>query len=196
MIVALGGAFPSVWSRPVLHAADDRIFNLSYFRRCLACTFCNDQCCDHGVDVDVANAERLLALDGSFESYVGTPKSEWFTQEQVEDDEFPSRRHLRTQTKKGKCVFHSRSGRGCAIHAWCLANEMDYHALKPMVSVLFPLTFERGVLVPSNEITENELVCAGRGDTLYDGAREELAWYFGNELVQVLDRLRDEVRSR
>jgi hypothetical protein len=196
MIVALEVEYPSVWSRPVIRAVDTDIFRYLYFRQCLACGFCKDQCCNHGVDIDAANVERLLALGDGFESYIGLPKSEWFARELTEDDEFPSRRHMRTQTRNGKCVFHARSGRGCAIHAWSLDNGLDYHALKPMVSVLFPLTFEKGALVPSNEIVDGELVCAASGDTLYDGVRGELAWYFGDDLVRELDGIRDSLTSR
>ena len=32
------------------------------------------------------------------------------------------------------------------IHRFCLEEGLDYHTLKPMVSILFPLTFEHGVL--------------------------------------------------
>ena len=190
MISELSRYYPSVWSRPVLRAVDTEIFRLRYFQRCLACDFCGDQCCDHGVDIDQANAERLLALGDDFQSRVGISREGWFTKESVPDEEFPSRRHLRTQVRNGKCVFHGAQGRGCTIHAWCIDNKVDYHTLKPMVSVLFPLTFEHGVLVPSNEMKDGTLVCGGRGETLYDGVRDELAWYFGGAFVRELDDLR------
>ena len=38
---------------PVLSAVDPRIFTLRYFTHCMACGFCHDACCHHGVDVDL-----------------------------------------------------------------------------------------------------------------------------------------------
>ena len=37
---------------PVLRAVDKNIFSLRYFQHCMACSFCHDACCRHGVDVD------------------------------------------------------------------------------------------------------------------------------------------------
>ena len=58
-----------------------------------------------------------------------------------------------------------------------------------MVSILFPLTFEQGVLVASSEVLDGTLICAGAGPSCYDGAREELRYYFGDALVLELDAL-------
>jgi hypothetical protein len=193
-IVRLARDYPSVWSRPVISAIDTRIFRLRYFQRCLACGFCKDQCCRHGVDIDTENAERLLALGDDFRSYVGVPASEWFSVQAIDDEEFPSGVHVRTRTREGYCVFHDSGGRGCKIHAWCLRNGVDYHGLKPMVSALFPLTFETAVLMPSNEVLEGTLVCAGEGSSLYDGVRDELIWFFGHELARELDTLQADLR--
>ena len=197
-MIALGQDYPCVWGAPVIRAVDESIFSLRYFARCLDCRFCRDQCCDHGVDIDAANMAALRALGPVFERYVGAPQSDWFTAELAEDAEFPSGRHGRTRSVNGKCVFAGRQGRGCRIHAWCLDNGLDYHLFKPMVSVLFPVTFEHGALVPSSEAVDASLVCSGQGERLYDGVREEIGWYFGEGLLAALDVLRaagrDEVR--
>ncbi|HUO88467.1 MAG TPA: hypothetical protein VMU08_04775 [Rhizomicrobium sp.] len=174
---------------PRIHSVDTRIFALRYFTRCMACGFCNDQCCDHGVDIDVANAERLKALGEDFASRIAAPRGEWFTEAEVADAEFPGGRYVRTRTRSGKCVFRSAAGRGCAIHAYALEKGIDYHELKPLVSTLFPATFEHGVLVPSDEVIDGSLVCAGEGPSVYEGARGELAYYFGADFVAELDAL-------
>jgi hypothetical protein len=174
---------------PLLHSVDPAIFSLRYFMRCMACRFCNDQCCDRGVDIDLDNVKRLLALGGGFERRVGVAGAEWFTTEPTADQEFPSGAHVRTRIRDGKCVFAGRGGRGCVIHAYCIENGLDYHTLKPLVSALFPVTFESGVLEPSSEAIDGSLVCSGDGPTLYEGAREELRYYFGDELVLELDRI-------
>lgn len=170
-------------------AVDPSIFDLSYFRHCMSCSFCNDQCCEHGVDIDVGNAERLLHLGGEFEAFVGSPKETWFTSERIVDPEFPTGAQLRTRVSGSHCVFHDSARRGCKIHAWCLAHNLDYRQLKPLVSLLFPVTFEEGVLVPSTEVLDGTLICGGDGDSLYEGARDELAYFFGRELIAELDQL-------
>ena len=67
----------------------------------------------------------------------------------------------------------------------------DYHDLKPLVSILFPLTFEYGVLEPSSEIQDGSVICYGEGPTVYEGSRDELLYYFGAQMVAELDALRD-----
>jgi hypothetical protein len=194
-MIALGRDYPSIFGAPVVRAVDERIFCLRYFARCMDCTFCGDQCCDYGVDIDAANMDRLRGLGTAFESFSGVSQSGWFTPELTEDAEFPSGRHGRTRSVDGKCVFADRKGRGCRIHAWCLQNGLDYHLLKPMVSILFPVTFELGVLVPSPEAVDASLICSGQGDRLYEGVRDEIGYYFGEELVTALDVLMSTVRE-
>jgi hypothetical protein len=60
-----------------------------------------------------------------------------------------------------------------------------------MVSCLFPLTFGGGVLMVADEVEDGSLVCANMGEPLYRGAREDLRYYFGDELVAELDDLED-----
>ena len=192
--IALERDYPSIFGAPVIRAVDNDIFALRYFTHCMECGFCNDQCCNYGVDIDAANMERLRTLGPAFEAFAGTPQNEWFTPEIVADAEFPSGAHGRTRAVGGKCVFADRKGRGCKIHAYCLENSLDYHLYKPMVSILFPLTFEHGALVPSPEAVDGSLICSGDGPSLYDGVRDELAHFFGEQLIAALDTLRENIR--
>jgi hypothetical protein len=175
---------------PLLKAVDPAIFTLRYFTHCLECGFCHDSCCDHGVDIDLGNAARLKALPQYFHDRIGAPAIDWFSGEAVADPEFPGGAHLRTSVRDGACIFRNPAGRGCAIHAYCLDRKLDYHDYKPMVSVLFPLTFEQGVLTASGEAVDGSLVCAGQGPSLYEGARGELGYYFGAGLLAELDQLK------
>jgi hypothetical protein len=188
--VRLARAYPSVWGRPVICSVDPRIFRLRYFRHCMACRYCGDQCCENGVDVDRDNAERLAGLGQAFERFVGVPKEEWFEGDPTADDEFPSRYYVRTRVSGTHCVFHDSGTRGCKIHAWSLRQGLDHRRVKPMVSLLFPVTFEQGVLIPSTEVLDHSLVCTGSGDSLYDGARDELEYFFGQALLDELDGVR------
>lgn len=168
---------------------DTAIFVRSYFVNCMQCSYCHDSCCQYGVDVDVENVARLEAHAGPLAEFCGVPRERWFTDEWVDDREFPGGRQTRTRVEDGACVFRSRTGRGCTIHSYALARGLDYHELKPMVSVLFPVTFDGGLLHPSNEIADRSLQCIDDGPTIYRGVRDEIGWYFGRDLVAELDVL-------
>lgn len=188
-LVALPRAFPSRYGTPVLQSVDLGIFQRRYFTHCLACTFCNDWCCQFGVDVDRHHVDRILSHTADLEAYLGIPHDRWFTAERELDPEAPGGETWRTSVVDGACVFLNRGGRGCRLHSFCLERGIDYHELKSMVDGLFPLTFEEGVLCPALEAADDELVCLGTGPTLYRGIREEIRYYFGDELVTVLDAL-------
>jgi hypothetical protein len=189
MIHALSRPHVSILGAPTLGRVDDVIFVRRYFTRCLECTFCEDACCKHGVDVDEPTMLRILAHGTAIERAIGVPRDAWFLPDLLLDSEHPGGRYTRTRVRGGYCVFRTPSARGCALHRHALASGIDYHDLKPMVSALFPLTFDEGVLHPSTEVEDGTLICGGDGPTLYRGAREELAYYFGDALVRELDAL-------
>jgi hypothetical protein len=148
------------------------------------------------VDVDVHNVARIEAHAADLERYTGVARERWWTSEWVEDSEFPGGRQTRTRVEGGACVFRSRRGRGCMLHSFALERGFDYHEVKPMVSALFPVTFDGGLLHASSEIVDRSLQCEGDGPTLYQGVRSEIAWHFGPELVRELDALDEVERSQ
>lgn len=173
---------------PVLSAVDPRVFTTRYFGACMACGFCHDWCCRHGVDVDGATAQRILDRATELEEFVGSPSSSWFEAEEA-DEEMPGGTVRRTRVVHGACVFLNRSGRGCLLHAFAFDHGEDYHALKPMISTLFPITFCDGVLTIADELEDASLVCAGDGPSVFQASRSELAHYFGERCVEELDRI-------
>jgi hypothetical protein len=189
-VIALSREYPSVFGAPILRAVDPAIFGYRYFTHCMTCTFCNDACCSYGVDIDIENIARINALGDDFEAHVGVARAKWFTRKTWNDPEFPGHAQGRTRVVNGACVFLDREKRGCKIHSYCIASGIDYHLLKPLVSTLFPLTFEGGALVASDEMVDNSLICASQGPLLYDGLRSELAYYFGDAFVAELDSIR------
>lgn len=189
MLARLSRAYAARFGAPVISRVDREIFELRYFTRCMQCGFCADACCFHGVDVDTANVARILAHAPVLERHVGRPAGEWFTGDYERDPEFPGGAYTRTAVREGACVFLSRETRGCLLHRYSLEAGLDYHDLKPMVSALFPITFGDGVLYAADEVHDGTLVCAGAGPTLYEGLRDELAYYFGPALVAELDQL-------
>ncbi len=192
MIRPLSRAYPTRWGAPVVDRVDTAVFQRTYFMNCMQCTYCHDSCCQYGVDVDVENVARLEEHAEGIARFTGVPRERWFTDEWVDDKEFPGGRQTRTRVEDGACVFRNRKGRGCMLHSYALERGIDYHHLKPMVSALFPLTFDYGLLHPSNEIVDRSLQCIDDGPTLYRGVRDEVAWYFGKDLVVELDRFEAE----
>lgn len=174
---------------PIITAVDDAIFSRRYYARCMACGFCRDACCSYGVDVDERVVSEILGQADRIEAIVGVSREEWFAGAPVPDPEVPGGGSRRTSVRDGYCVFHDPRGRGCLLHGYAVATGQDYHALKPMVSTLFPLTFEAGTLVLSDELEDGTLVCAGSGPTAYEAVRGELSYYFGDGMVAELDAM-------
>jgi len=174
---------------PVLTKVDPTIFTQRYYTHCLDCTFCHDQCCTHGVDVDLETARRIEARANDLERYLGIARTRWFTTGLEVDLEFPGGAVRRTRVVNGCCVFHNQDGRGCRLHSYCIEHGLDHHELKSIVDCLFPLTFGEGVLAPAVEAEDGTLICLNAGPTLYRGARSEVEYYFGTGLLEALDDL-------
>jgi Fe-S-cluster containining protein len=172
-----------------LTQVDTDIFKLRYFGHCMQCTFCMDSCCQYGCDVNLAERDRLLALRTELQPYVKSPPEKWFTTEVKEDPDYETGKFVRAQVVDGGCVFLSPDGRGCGIHRFALATGRDYHAIKPLVCWLFPVTWDKGTLRPSYDLSD-DLACKGMGPIIYDMAKSEIATVFGQALVDELDGLR------
>ncbi len=188
-IINLEKHYPGIYGAPVISRIENSIFSIRYYTNCMACDFCNDICCSSGADIDADNVRRIMVYAEQLEKYTKISRTEWFADHYKNDKEFPGGQYTRTAVKDGSCVFINRNGRGCMIHAFCISSKIDFHLLKPMVGSLFPITFDEGLLQPSNEVSDNSLCCLHQGPTLYQGVREELIYYFGPELVKELDSL-------
>ncbi len=194
-MIPLARAYVARGGAPVIRAVDPAIFRRRYYGHCLACGFCRDACCQHGVDVALEERDRILAHADTLEPIVGVPRDRWFTPSIARDQDFPGGASTRTAIVNGGCVFLRRDARGCTLHAFALERGEDYHAIKPMVSALFPVTFGDGTLFCSEELVDGTLVCAGDGPTAYEMARDELTHYFGIAFVDELDLLAQSVAS-
>ena len=105
------------------------------------------------------------------------------------DADYPGGRYTRTRVVDGSCVFLNRTGRGCLLHRFALERGIQIQTIKPMACNMFPVHCENGVLIPPLEIEDRTLVCHGPGPTLYRSARNDLAYYFGPDLIAELDAL-------
>lgn len=190
LIVDLRRTYTARYGAPLISQVAVDIFQLRYFTHCMSCTFCGDWCCSHGVDIDVENVARVLKHKDELEARLKVPASEWFVDEPPDEHpDYPGGACMRTNTRDGKCVFLNRQDRGCHLHAFALEKGLDYHDLKPVLSTMFPLTFDDGVLHVMDEVDDRSLVCLGQGPTLYRGVRSELECYFGPAFVEELDEV-------
>lgn len=189
MIITLDKPYPSIHGAPVIDRIDTDIFTRTYFAHCMNCTFCGDSCCQYGVDVDIKNVARVMAVADKLEPFVGSTRDQWFEEYYESDQHFPGGQVTRTRVKEGACIFLNRKGRGCMLHSFALQEGMNFNDIKPLVSAIFPVTFDSGCLCPSDEILTNELICRDQGPSLYEGARSDLAHYFGAAFIKTLDDL-------
>ena len=187
-IVSLQKKYPSIYGAPVIDRLDNSIFEIPYHGQCFS-YICNDRCCARGVDIDIENVGRIMHYADDIERFTNIPRTEWFLEDYQFNNEFPGSQYTRTRVKDNSCVFANKTGRGCLIHKFCLETNLDFHVLKPMVSSLFPLTFDEGLLHPADEVMDRSLMCLKPGPTLYQGCRQELIYYFGPGLVEELDAL-------
>lgn len=192
-VIRLKKSYSSIYGAPIIDRVDTTIFKTRYYHACLSCGFCNDICCSYGVDIDVENVSRIMEHAESIENYTKIPQKEWFLPGYNEDKDFPGGLYTRTATKDGACIFLNHNGRGCLLHKFCIENNIDAHVIKPMVSFLFPITFDNGLLSPSSEIVDKSLVCIDVGITLYKSIRDELTYYFGKEFIEELDKISAEI---
>ena len=193
----------AVTGEPKLKRVDTAIFARRYFTNCLDCTYCDDWCCSFGVDVDLENVERLKKHADGIEAFTGIPRTQWLDGIHVPDPDYPGGGNQRTNAVDGGCIFLDRGtssaprknwgGRGCMLHRYALDAGIDYHEVKPLMSSLFPLSFEGGeggcTLRTAGEVEDEELVCLDEGPTIYRGGRNELLHYFGAEMIAELDAL-------
>lgn len=169
------------------------IFLKSYFARYLECTFCQDWCCSFGADIDIQNVERINRRRDEILPFVRPPEGEWFDPEFTYYEEYAGNQYTRIQVQGPRCVFISKDQRGCGLHRYAIHRGIDYHEIKPLICILFPLSFEEGVLSVAAELDDHSLVCEGVGESVYRSLRNELEYYLGSEFVDEVDRIEQEV---
>ena len=171
------------------------IFLKTYFARCLECNFCHDWCCSFGADIDIQNVEKIHQQKEEILPFVRAPEGEWFEPEYAYYEEYVGNQYTRINPQGPRCAFISKDQRGCGLHRYAISKHMDYHEIKPLVCILFPLSFGEGILSLAPELDDNSLVCSGSGYSAYQSIRSELEYYFGREFVEELDRIEREILS-
>jgi len=186
--IPLSRAYVAADGTPRIDRVDPSIFTQTYFARCMECTFCHDVCCAHGCDIDEQREKALLSRATELEAWLGIPRTEWFVGAREPDPDSPGGSYIATRVVNDRCVFLSKTGRGCRIHTFALERGLDYHEVKPLSCWLFPLLTRDGLLTTNRAMASyDELVCKGLGPTFYEAVRDELGHMFGPELKRELD---------
>lgn len=186
-LIELSTPFPSRYGTPAIGWVDPGLFHRTYFTHCLQCTFCNDACCQYGVDVDLVHYRRIMEHADDIETHTGIARSRWFTGEYEEDSEVPGGGSMRTAVEGRGCIFLNPNGRGCLLHEYCLDRGIEFRELKSLVDCLFPATFYDDTLSVADEVEDRSLVCLDTGPTIYRGVRDDLEYFFGSPFVAELD---------
>lgn len=192
-VIRLSRAYVARMGVPMIREVAADIFTRTYFTHCTKCTFCAQQCCSYGVDVDKAVYDQLTKVRADVERITGRSFDSCFTGKFETDAEYPGGGAHRAIVVDGRCVFLNRKNGLCNLHALAIDLGRDYHELKPLISALFPLTFGDGLLLVTEEVMEKSLACLGDGPSLYDGVRSELEYYFGADFVAELDAVKARV---
>jgi len=152
-----------------------------------------DACCQYGVDVDVGERDGIL-LHREEIAAILTPEARdkpWFIGEEIEDADFANGRYVRTnrhQYSHGEgCVFLSHDGRGCAVHRAAIEGGWSFSGIKPHVCRLFPLTYTGDLICLSDDHPDYSCAYDEAAPTVYRGARDDLAEFFGEALIVALD---------
>ena len=157
-----------------------------------------DACCQYGADVDVRERDGILAHKEQIKQLLdpAVREEEWFTVDEIDDEDFPSGRHVRTTRFQDVCVFLAHDKRGCAIHRASIEGGWDFRGIKPHICRLFPITFETDAIVLSDDY--DDYSCAGTpgAKSVYEVSRSDLGEIFGLELVSALDKVERQVLTR
>jgi Fe-S-cluster containining protein len=202
--IILSRAYAAREGAPIIDRVDPGIFTTLYFRHCMDCTTCGDSCCQYGADIEINRIHAIEAIADDLEADLGVPRDWWFRTEPEDvgilaDADYPGGHYTRTGIQElpagrgiysgDACVFLDPAGRGCRLHRFALARGIDVHTIKPMVCIVFPIYFTQGMLHPAIEFEHQDLVCAGTGESIYRGVRDDLAYYFGDAFVAELDAI-------
>jgi len=189
MIKKLKRKYRNRYGVPIINRVDTTIFTRTYFAYCMDCLTCHDICCSYGCDVSIEEVKRLNSITKVLEDFSGVTRINWFSNKVTKDKDYPGGSFIRTKVVDGSCIFLQKTTRGCSIHSFCVEQGIDFHEFKPMVCCLFAVTFNDGLLSPSNEIKDNSLFCLGEGPSLFRGTRDNLLFYFDEDLTSELDEV-------
>lgn len=156
-----------------------------------------DVCCQYGADVDLDERAAILARADQLREIMSpeAAAAPWFTEEELEDPDYPSGKYVRTAVFGDGCVFLSHDKRGCAIHRASIEGNWDFHGVKPGICRLFPLTYTTDSILIADDYVDYSCAFHPNTPTLYRVLRSSIAALFGEELVTAMDAVERSVQA-
>jgi hypothetical protein len=195
MAITLSKPYPSRYGLPVVDGIDTDIFSTRYPSFGCMGMHCNDICCSGGAVMDIIAFNKLKAFSGckEFEKMV------WEGLAFEKYPYYPGGMGCYTPIVEGMCIFKNRASRGCGIHSLCVKNGIEVRELKFFACCIFPVEVNRvqdepHILTVGYELRHEgfDFDCKFAGDsTVYECAREDIDYYFGRELVDVMDEVKN-----
>jgi len=174
---------------------DENVFSSRFAKGC-AMSNCRGNCCGLGVDMDLAERERILEHTELVQSLMDESQernpANWFG-EQTADPDYPSGRAIATTVHNGGCVFLNEK-KLCVLQIAEAHTPPGVKYLKPFFCRAFPMCIDNGALVV-DECPDETRCCApvGKGAlTIFDICAFELEYVLGAAGVDELRQLASE----
>lgn len=163
------------------------------FERTCSTSNCRGDCCRQGVDVDLAERDRILEyadrIVGLMDLAQQQDPRQWFG-EPFEDSDFPSGKAASTRLRHGACTFLDDQGLCVLQKAECGIPSATEN-LKPFFCRAYPLTLDNGTLTVDTNQCAGETRCCRAVDggemTIFEVCEFELEHVLG---AKGLDELR------
>lgn len=198
MIIKLQKNFTNHAEFPIINKIDTLIFSTRYPKK--ECSpQCNNVCCSGGATMDIYTFNKLLKHRHApiFRSIV------WEGYSFQDDPDSPGGKGCYTRFYNNRCMFQN-SDWGCSIHTYCLQNSIDVHELKFFTCCLFPVEVNKidgvkNILTAGYELRypQFDIPCKKNGDiSVYESAKNDIQYYYGEELIYEIEKLRDVMHSK
>ena len=177
------------------------IFTTRYAGGC-SMSNCHGNCCADGVDLDLADRDRILEHADMIRQYMDETQdrdtANWF-QGTKPDPDFPSGQCTTTSLKSNGCNFLNKHGQ-CVVHMAEAKAPPGFGYLKPFFCRAFPVCIINSTLCVDDEQCPDERACCGPVKSgplsILDTCAFELEYVLGKEgyaelLKMAADREKD-----
>jgi hypothetical protein len=162
----------------------DELFSKGYPRGGGPCN-CTSWCCEGGVYADLKERDRILEHKEMIKKYMDETQSpderDWFDDEELDDEDFPSGRCQGTGEINKKCAFLDKNGR-CSIQVAATEEGMNRWALKPLYCILFPIEVSDHIIAFDEMLQDDQPCCTIQEEfdvPLFRACKEELVRLVG-----------------
>ena len=175
----------------------DDVFNTRYAKGC-SMSNCRGRCCADGVDVDIADRDRILQHADLIRPHMDETQdrdsANWF-QKPFADSDFPSGTAATTRLKSNGCMFLNKHGQ-CVVHIAEAQTPVGFGYLKPFFCRAFPVCILNSTLSIDDEQCPDDHQCCGPVKngalTIFDICAFELEYVLGTDGLSELRKLASE----